>query len=182
MAAAVNRRLMWSMWGAQDPLDAVTLVVPADAVVLAAHGLAEGRHSVHLEAELADLGLFSRDELDAVQRELADIPGCTVLIYDQTCAAEKRRRRKRGTFPDPAKRVFINDTVCEGCGDCSEKSNCVSVKPLETELGRKRQIDQSNCNKDFSCVNGFCPAPEPEVSASWRARRSRSATQRAPRS
>ena len=99
-----------------------------------------------------------RDELDAVQRELRDIPGLTVLVYDQTCAAEKRRRRKRGTFPDPAKRVFINDAVCEGCGDCSEKSNCVSVKPLETELGRKRQIDQSNCNKDFSCVNGFCPS------------------------
>ena len=99
-----------------------------------------------------------RDELDAVQRELRDIPGLTVLVYDQTCAAEKRRRRKRGTFPDPAKRVFINDAVCEGCGDCSEKSNCVSVKPLETELGRKRQIDQSNCNKDFSCLNGFCPS------------------------
>ena len=82
-----------------------------------------------------------RDELDAVQRELRDIPGLTVLVYDQTCAAEKRRRRKRGTFPDPAKRVFINDAVCEGCGDCSDASNCVSVKPLETELGRKRQID-----------------------------------------
>ncbi|MBN9086866.1 MAG: indolepyruvate ferredoxin oxidoreductase family protein [Reyranella sp.] len=99
-----------------------------------------------------------RDELDAVQKELRDIPGLTVLVYDQTCAAEKRRRRKRGTFPDPAKRVFINDAVCEGCGDCSDKSNCVSVKPLETELGRKRQIDQSNCNKDFSCLNGFCPS------------------------
>jgi indolepyruvate ferredoxin oxidoreductase len=99
-----------------------------------------------------------RDELDAVQRELREIPGLTVLVYDQTCAAEKRRRRKRGTFPDPARRVFINDAVCEGCGDCSDQSNCVSVKPLETELGRKRQIDQSNCNKDFSCLKGFCPS------------------------
>jgi indolepyruvate ferredoxin oxidoreductase len=99
-----------------------------------------------------------RDELDTVQRELREVGGLTILIYDQTCAAEKRRRRKRGTFPDPPKRVFINDAVCEGCGDCSDKSNCVSVKPLETELGRKRTIDQSNCNKDFSCVKGFCPS------------------------
>ncbi|WP_428247654.1 indolepyruvate ferredoxin oxidoreductase family protein [Ferrovibrio sp.] len=99
-----------------------------------------------------------RDELDAVQKELREIEGCTVLVYDQTCAAEKRRRRKRGTFPDPQKRAFINDAVCEGCGDCSVKSNCVSVEPLETELGRKRKINQSACNKDFSCVNGFCPS------------------------
>ena len=99
-----------------------------------------------------------RDDLDAVQRELREIEGCTVLVYDQTCAAEKRRRRKRGTFPDPQKRAFINDAVCEGCGDCSVKSNCVSVEPLETELGRKRKINQSACNKDFSCVNGFCPS------------------------
>lgn len=99
-----------------------------------------------------------RDDLDAVQRELREIPGVTVLIYDQTCAAEKRRMRKRGTYPDPNKRMFINDAVCEGCGDCSVQSNCLSIYPLDTELGRKRKIDQSSCNKDFSCVKGFCPS------------------------
>ncbi len=99
-----------------------------------------------------------RDELDTVQRELRETQGLSVLVYDQTCAAEKRRRRKRGTFPDPQKRVFINDAVCEGCGDCSVQSNCVSVQPVETELGRKRRIDQSACNKDFSCLKGFCPS------------------------
>jgi indolepyruvate ferredoxin oxidoreductase len=102
--------------------------------------------------------VFHRDQLDAVQVELRDTAGVTILIYDQTCATEKRRRRKRGTYPDPAKRAFINDAVCEGCGDCSAKSNCLSVEPLETELGTKRKINQSSCNKDFSCVNGFCPS------------------------
>ncbi len=99
-----------------------------------------------------------RDELDAIQRRMRDTSGLTVIVYDQTCAAEKRRRRKRGEFPDPPRRVFINDAVCEGCGDCSTQSNCISVKPLATELGRKRQIDQSSCNKDFSCLKGFCPS------------------------
>ena len=99
-----------------------------------------------------------RRNLDPVQKTLAEVEGVTALIYDQTCAAEKRRRRKRGQFPDPDKRVFINPAVCEGCGDCGLKSNCVAILPLETELGRKRQIDQSACNKDFSCLEGFCPS------------------------
>ena len=99
-----------------------------------------------------------RDDLDAVQRELREVTGVSAIIYDQTCASEKRRRRKRGAFPDPAKRVVINEMVCEGCGDCSDKSNCLSVEPLETEFGRKRSINQSTCNKDYSCVKGFCPS------------------------
>ena len=99
-----------------------------------------------------------RRELDAVQRTMREIAGTTVIVYDQTCAAEKRRRRKRGKYPDPPKRAFINPAVCEGCGDCGVKSNCVAVVPVETEFGRKRAIDQSSCNKDFSCVEGFCPS------------------------
>ncbi|HZZ95144.1 MAG TPA: indolepyruvate ferredoxin oxidoreductase family protein [Usitatibacter sp.] len=138
------------------------------APVIARQVLAEGVKEVRIVTDdpsryegvdvPADVKLHHRDDLDEVQRELREIPGVTALIYDQTCAAEKRRRRKRGTFPDPAKRVVINDLVCEGCGDCSVKSNCLSVVPLETEFGRKRAIDQSSCNKDYSCVKGFCPS------------------------
>ncbi len=99
-----------------------------------------------------------RDDLQALQQQLMDVPGVSVLIYDQTCAAEKRRRRKRGEYPDPNRRVFINELVCEGCGDCGVKSNCVAIQPVETPFGRKRQIDQSVCNKDYSCLKGFCPS------------------------
>lgn len=102
--------------------------------------------------------VYHRRDLDRVQRELRELSGTTVLVYDQTCATEKRRRRKRGTYPDPARRVFINDDVCEGCGDCSAKSNCLSVEPLDTPRGTKRKINQSSCNKDFSCLDGFCPS------------------------
>ena len=102
--------------------------------------------------------IHHRDTLDELQRELREWQGVSTLVYDQTCANEKRRRRKRGTMIDPAKRAFINDAVCEGCGDCSTTSNCVSVEPLETEFGRKRIINQSTCNKDMSCTKGFCPS------------------------
>ncbi|MEZ5744575.1 MAG: indolepyruvate ferredoxin oxidoreductase family protein, partial [Sphingomonadaceae bacterium] len=99
-----------------------------------------------------------RDELDAVQRDLRERRGTSAIVYEQTCANEKRRRRKRGAYPDPDKRLFINTAVCEGCGDCSVQSNCLSVVPVETALGRKRKIDQSTCNKDYSCIKGFCPS------------------------
>ncbi|WP_226782592.1 indolepyruvate ferredoxin oxidoreductase family protein [Oceaniglobus trochenteri] len=120
---------------------------------------------VHDPKEEVDLSRFpkgieiaERDELPRVQKTLAEKEGVSVLIYIQTCAAEKRRRRKRGNFPDPDKRVFINSDVCEGCGDCGVQSNCVSLVPVETELGRKRAVDQSSCNKDYSCLSGFCPS------------------------
>ncbi|WP_108814953.1 indolepyruvate ferredoxin oxidoreductase family protein [Loktanella sp. Alg231-35] len=120
---------------------------------------------VYDEKEDVDLGLFpkgldlnERAEMPAVQDKFSKYKGVSAIVYVQTCAAEKRRRRKRGQFPDPDKRVFINTDVCEGCGDCGVQSNCVSIVPVETELGRKRAIDQSSCNKDFSCVNGFCPS------------------------
>ena len=129
--------------------------------------LAEGAARVVVVAERPEVwqgklprevSIHHRDELDAVQRELRDIAGVTVLVYDQVCAAEKRRRRKRGAYPVSDKRAFINELVCEGCGDCSAVSNCISIEPQETELGRKRRINQSSCNTDLSCIKGFCPS------------------------
>ena len=106
----------------------------------------------------AGVTVHHRDELDTLQRQFRELTGTTAIIYDQTCATEKRRRRKRGKLVDPAKRVVINELVCEGCGDCSVQSNCLSVEPVETEFGRKRRINQNSCNKDYSCVKGFCPS------------------------
>ncbi len=126
-----------------------TIVVVSDEI---------GKWTRRRELFPSEVEFHDRSELDAVQRHLREVKGTSVLIYDQTCATEKRRRRKRGTLPDLSKRVLINSLVCEGCGDCGEKSFCVSVLPKETEYGRKRQIDQSNCNKDFSCISGFCPS------------------------
>ena len=112
--------------------------------------------------------LHSRTELDAVQREMREISGCTVLIYEQTCAVEKRRRRKKKELVDPLKRVVINDAVCEGCGDCSAQSGCISIEPLETVVGRKRRINQSTCNKDYSCVKGIPVRPSSQLKVQTR--------------
>ena len=117
-----------------------------------------------------------RRDIDQVQKELRSWPGVSIMIYDQTCATEKRRRRKRGLMEDPDKRSFINDLVCEGCGDCSKTSNCISIEPLETKLGRKRKVNQSTCNKDFSCVDGFCPSFVTVKGATLKKRKSTSAS------
>ncbi|MBI5619039.1 MAG: indolepyruvate ferredoxin oxidoreductase family protein [Gammaproteobacteria bacterium] len=152
-----------AMTGGQ-PIDG-TLTVPMLARQIAAEGVARIALVSEMPERYADrtalppgVSVHPRTELDAVQRELRDVPGVTVLIYDQTCAAEKRRRRKRGTYPQSPLRAFINEAVCEGCGDCGVQSNCTSILPVETALGRKRTIDQSSCNQDLSCVKGFCPS------------------------
>jgi indolepyruvate ferredoxin oxidoreductase len=152
-----------AMTGGQ-PVDGV-LTVPQITHQLAAEGatkiviVTDEPEKYQANVGLAPgIDVHHRDKLDDIQRQLREISGTTILIYDQTCATEKRRRRKRGTYPDPAKRVVINEVVCEGCGDCSVQSNCLSVEPLETEYGTKRQINQSTCNKDYSCVKGFCPS------------------------
>jgi indolepyruvate ferredoxin oxidoreductase len=124
----------------------ITIVTDEPEKYAAVRGLPEG------------IAIHHRDELDTVQREFRELKGTTVIIYDQTCATEKRRRRKRGTLAAPATTVVINEAVCEGCGDCGVQSNCLSIEPLETEFGRKRTINQSSCNKDVSCVKGFCPS------------------------
>ncbi|WP_434031920.1 indolepyruvate ferredoxin oxidoreductase family protein [[Pseudomonas] boreopolis] len=153
-----------AMTGGQ-PVDG-TLTVPDIAHQMRAEGIHAivlvsddiGKWTRRRELFPADVEFHDRAELDEVQKRLREVKGVSILIYDQTCATEKRRRRKRGKLPDPAKRTLVNSLVCEGCGDCGEKSFCVSVLPKETEFGRKREIDQSNCNKDFSCVSGFCPS------------------------
>jgi indolepyruvate ferredoxin oxidoreductase len=129
---------------------------------------AEGMREIYLVSENPDsyppdtiapgVKTAHRDDLDTVMKTLREIKGASAIVFVQTCAAEKRRRRKRGTLEDPPRRLYINPAVCEGCGDCSVQSNCISVEPLETELGRKRTINQSSCNKDYSCVKGFCPS------------------------
>ena len=121
-------------------------------------GVYDPKEDVDLAAFPKGIRMRPREELDLIQREMQAVEGVSAILYIQTCAAEKRRRRKRGQFPDPDMRVFINPDVCEGCGDCGVQSNCVSILPLETPFGRKRTIDQSSCNKDYSCLKGFCPS------------------------
>jgi indolepyruvate ferredoxin oxidoreductase len=152
-----------AMTGGQ-PVDGVTSV-PLIAQQMAAEGVkrialvTEDLSRYEDRSMLPELvTIHDRKHMDDVQRELRELPGVTVLIYDQTCAAEKRRRRKKGEFPDLNKRMVINEAVCEGCGDCGVQSNCVAILPKETEFGRKRAIDQSSCNKDYSCTKGFCPS------------------------
>ncbi len=152
-----------AMTGGQ-PVDG-TLTVPLIAAQIRAEGIerivivTDGTARGYSVADLpAGAELRHRRELDGIQRALREVPGVSALIYDQTCAAEKRRRRKRGKYPDPPVRVFINERVCEGCGDCGVQSNCMAVIPLETPFGRKRAIDQSACNKDYSCLEGLCPS------------------------
>ena len=153
-----------AMTGGQK-MEHANLSVPQIAQLLQAEGVGEIA-VVSDEPQKYPIGhgiphgirIFHRDELMAVQERMREIGGVTAIIYDQTCAAEKRRRRKRGEMADPDERVVINELVCEGCGDCGLQSNCVAIQPLETEFGRKRRIDQSACNKDFSCIKGFCPS------------------------
>ena len=127
-------------------------------VVLVSDDIEKYRKRPKIRNLLDTIDVEHRDRLEVIQKELRYTPGTTVIVYDQACAAEKRRRRKRGLLDDPERRIFVNSAVCEGCADCSEQSNCVSVQPLDTARGRKRRIDQSSCNKDFSCVSGFCPS------------------------
>ena len=159
-----------AMTGGQ-PVDG-TISVPMIVAQMAAEGVSkiaiatdepqkyEGLRSL---PQMADVEVHHRDHLDWLQRQMREVSGCSILIYDQTCASEKRRRRKKiidgkPGFPDPAKRVLINEAVCEGCGDCSVQSSCVSIEPVQTEFGRKRRVNQSSCNKDYSCLKGFCPS------------------------
>jgi indolepyruvate ferredoxin oxidoreductase len=159
-----------AMTGGQ-PVDG-TLSVPKIVAQMAAEGASkivvvtdepEKYEAVTSLPQMAGIEIHHRDHLDWLQKQMREVPGCSILIYDQTCASEKRRRRKKVVdgkpgFPDPARRVIINEAVCEGCGDCSVQSSCVSVEPVQTEFGRKRRINQSSCNKDFSCLKGFCPS------------------------
>ncbi|ARP93184.1 indolepyruvate ferredoxin oxidoreductase family protein [Bordetella genomosp. 13] len=165
--ASITYKILYNdavaMTGGQ-PVDG-TLTVPQIAAQVQAEGVAqtvvvtdEPDKYIGALALPAGIQVHHRRSLDEVQRVLRDVKGTTVLIYDQTCATEKRRRRKRGEYPDPPRRAFINAAVCEGCGDCSVQSNCLSVEPLDTPMGTKRRINQSSCNKDYSCVEGFCPS------------------------